>query len=159
MDKHTSPLSQEDPHVPIQNNKKARLWIIGGLIALAVITLIFVKATWAKVVIGGAILLLLTAFGLESSNKDYDLGKLIQTGSFAASQIQRDSKGNLLPSSVDAFCNAQQKDYNCADFKTQPEAQYVYDRCNALGKNMDVYHLDGNHNGIVCEALPGNPNR
>ncbi len=159
MDKNTSPLSTPEHHVPIRNNKKVRLWIIGGLIAVAVVALLFVKATWAKVVIGGAIVLLLTAFGLESSNKDYDVGKLIQTGSFTASQIQRDSKGNLLPSSVDAFCNAEKQDYNCADFKTQPEAQYVYDRCNALGKNMDVYHLDGNNNGIVCEALPENPHK
>jgi hypothetical protein len=60
----------------------------------------------------------------------------------------------LLPASVDAFCSAKDKDYNCKDFKTQPEAQQVYDRCKTLGQNMDVYHLDGDKDGIVCEALP-----
>lgn len=159
MDKHSSPVPPVEHHVPIQNNKKVRLWVIGGLIVVAVAALFFVKATWAKVVIGGAIVLLLAAFGMEASNKDYDVGKLIHTGSFSASQIERDSNGNLLPSSIDAFCNAQEQDYNCPDFKTQPEAQSVYDRCKALGKNMDVYHLDGNNNGVVCEALPLNPHK
>lgn len=145
--------------MPMRDNKKIRLWVIGGLIAIAVAALFLVKATWAKVIIGGAIVLLLAAFGMEASNKDYNVGTLIKTHSFAASEIQRDSSGNLLPSSVDAFCNAEQQDYNCSDFKTQPEAQTVYDRCKSLGKNMDVYRLDGNHNGIVCEALPGNPHK
>lgn len=159
MDQNTSPLPPPEHHVPIQDNKKVRLWFIGALIAVAVVAFFLVKAAWAKVVIGGAIVLLLAALGMEVSNKDFDVGKLIQTGSFAASQIQRDSNGNLLPSSIDSFCNAQKQDYNCADFKTQPEAQSVYDRCKTLGKNMDVYHLDGNNNGIVCEALPANPNK
>jgi hypothetical protein len=136
------------------DSHKGRLWIIGILIAIAVAALFLVKATWAKVVIGGMILLLLTAFGMEAKKTDYDLGTLAKTGSFTAAKIQRDQNGNLLPESIDSFCNAQQQDYNCSDFKTQPEAQQVYDRCKTLGKNMDVYRLDGNHNGIVCEALP-----
>lgn len=140
------------------NDHKSRLWIIGGLIALALIALYFVKGTWAKVAIGGMIALLMVAFGMEVKQNDYNVGTLIKTGSFTAAKIQRDDKGNLLPGSIDAFCNAEQKDYNCADFKTQPEAQQVYARCKALGKNMDVYHLDGNNNGIVCEALPKGAN-
>ena len=141
------------------NSHKSRLWIIGGLIALAVVALFLVKATWAKVAIGAMIALLMVAFGMEVNQKDYNVGTLIKTGSFSAAQIQRDAQGNLLPESVDAFCNATKQDYNCSDFKTQPEAQAVYARCKTLGKNMDVYHLDGNNNGIVCEALPGNPNK
>lgn len=138
----------------ISNSHKARLWIIGILIAIAVAALFLVKATWAKIVIGAMIALLLTAFGMEATKTDYDVTTLAKTGSFAAAKIQRDPNGNLLPASVDAFCNAQQADYNCADFKTQPEAQSVYDRCKTLGKNMDVYHLDGDKDGIVCESLP-----
>lgn len=133
---------------------KGRLWIIGILIVLALIALYFIKGTWAKVAIAGMIALLMVAFGMEVKQTDYDVAKLIQTRSFAASQIQRDANGNLDPASVDAFCNADQKDYNCPDFKNQPEAQQVYDRCKTLGKNMDVYHLDGDKDGMVCEALP-----
>lgn len=138
-----------------RSSKKVRLWVIGILIILAIAAFFFVKATWAKVVIGSMIALLMLAFGMEVKNSDYDVQKLIQTGSFAASKIARDpSTGNLLPESVDAFCNAKEKDYNCADFKSQPEAQQVYDRCKTLGQNMDVYHLDGDKDGIVCEVLP-----
>ena len=137
----------------LPDSKKARLWIIGGLIAVAVAAFFFIKGTAAKVILGGVILLLLTAFGMEAKNTDYDIGKAIKTGSLSAAKIERDPKtGNIV--NVDAFCNAEKQNYNCSDFKSQPEAQSVYDRCKGLGKNMDIYGLDGNHNGLVCEALP-----
>lgn len=136
------------------NSHKGRLWIIGLLIAIAVAAFFFVKSTAAKVVLGIVIAVLAGAFGMEMSQTDYDLGKAIQTGSLSAAKIERDQDGNLLPASVDAFCNASEKDYNCSDFKSQPEAQQVYDRCKTLGTNMDVYHLDGDKDGIVCESLP-----
>lgn len=138
----------------IRSNKKVRLWVIGALIILGIIAFFFAKATWAKVVIGGAIALLMLAFGMEVKNTDYDVVQLVRTGSFAASEIQRDENGNLIQGSVDAFCTAQDIDYNCDDFKTQPEAQSVYERCKGLGKNMDVYRLDGDKDGTVCEARP-----
>jgi hypothetical protein len=136
----------------IRSSKKARLWIIGILIALAVAALFFVKATWAKVAVGAVIAVLLLAFGMEATNHDYDVQKLVETKSFAASKIERDEKGNL--TNVDAFCNAKESDYNCTDFKTQAEAMTVYNRCKTLGKNMDVYGLDRDHDGKVCESLP-----
>ena len=136
----------------LPKSKKGRLWIIGGLLAVAVAAFFFVKGTAAKVVMGVVIVTLLAAFGMEATNHDYDVKKAIETHSLSAAKIERDSAGNVI--NVDAFCNAQQADYNCSDFKTQPEAQSVYDRCKTLGKNMDVYGLDGNKNGIVCESLP-----
>lgn len=136
----------------LRNSHKVRLWVIGGLVALAVVAFFFVKGTLAKTVVGAMIVLLLAAFGMEATKTDYDLGKAIQTGSMAAAKIQRDDSGNLI--NVDAFCNAKDADYNCTDFKTQPEAQSVYDRCKGLGKNMDVYGLDGDKDGKVCESLP-----
>ncbi|MBM3271839.1 hypothetical protein FJY94_00955 [Candidatus Kaiserbacteria bacterium] len=138
----------------LRNSHTARMWIIGALIIIAAIALFFVKGTWAKVVIGVIIALLLGALGMEVAQTDYDLGTLAKTGSFSAAKIERDESGNLLPASVDAYCNASEKDYNCPDFRTQPEAQQVYDRCKALGQNMDVYRLDGDKDGLVCESLP-----
>jgi hypothetical protein len=138
----------------VRSSHKVRLWVIGILIIIALVALYFVKGTWFKVAIGAMVALLLVAFGMEAKQTDYDMGTLMKTGSFAASEIQRDASGNLDMASVDAFCNAKEKDYNCSDFKTQPEAQQVYDRCKALGQNMDVYHLDGDHDGVVCESLP-----
>jgi uncharacterized membrane protein YraQ (UPF0718 family) len=136
------------------NSHKGRLWIIGILIAIAVAAFFFVKSTAAKVVLGIVFAVLAGAFGMEMKQTDYDLGKAIQTGSLSAAKIERDSNGNLVAASVDAFCSAQEKDYNCADFTSQPEAQQVYDRCKTLGQNMDVYHLDGDKDGVVCESLP-----
>ena len=136
----------------LPNSKKGRLWIIGGLLALAVAAFLFVKGTTAKVVLGATIAILLAAFGMEATNHDYDVKKVIETGSLSAAKIERDPAGNIM--NVDAFCSAQKMDYNCSDFKTQSEAQGVYDRCKTLGKNMDVFGLDGNKNGVVCESLP-----
>lgn len=137
----------------LPNSKKARLWIIGGLIALAVAALFFVKSTVAKGILIATIAVLLAAFGMEATNHDYDVKKVIETGSLSAAKIERDpTSGNII--NVDAFCNAEKQDYNCADFKNQPEAQTVFDRCKGLGKNMDVYGLDGDKDGQVCEALP-----
>lgn len=139
-----------------RHSKDARLWVIGILIILGLIAFFFVKSTWAKVVIGAMIALLGLGFGMEVANTDYDVAKLIKTGSFAASQIERDENGDLKQGSIDAFCVAAEKDYNCVDFKNQPEAQAVYNRCQGLGQNMDVYRLDGDKDGTVCEALRKN---
>ena len=40
--------------------------------------------------------------------------------------------------------------YNCTDFKTQAEAQAVMKYCG----NDDIHYLDGDDDGIACEALP-----
>ncbi len=137
-----------------RKSKSTRLWVIGGLIAIVLVLWYFAKATWVKVLLGAMLALLVGAGAMEVSNKDYDVGQLVKTGSFKASEIKRDEKGNLLSTSIDEFCNAQEIDYNCSDFKTQSEAQQVYDQCKKTGKNMDVYRLDGDKDGTVCEALP-----
>lgn len=138
----------------IRKSKNARLWTIGGLIVIVLVLFYFAKATWVKIVLGGVLALLVGAGAMEMSDKDYDVGKLIETRSFKASEIQRDEKGNLLSTSIDEFCTQIDIDYNCADFKTQSEANTVYERCQQKGKNMDVYRLDGDKDGKVCEALP-----
>jgi hypothetical protein len=136
----------------LRSSKKARLWTIGGLIALALIALYFIKGTTAKVIIGSMIALLLVAFGMEAKGTDYDMGKLIETKSFEASKITRDEKGNL--TNIDGFCQSEKINYNCSDFRTQKEAMDVYNRCKSFGKNMDAFGLDGDKDGLVCEALP-----
>ena len=42
--------------------------------------------------------------------------------------------------------------YNCANFTTQSEAQYVFDYCEQQGKG-DIHNLDGDGNGKACEGL------
>lgn len=90
------------------------------------------------------------ATGLEVADTDFDLKKLWETGSLKESLMERDADGNLL--NIGMICDAQEQDfydYNCDDFKTQEEAQRVYEQCGT-----DVSRLDGDKDGVVCEALP-----
>jgi len=41
--------------------------------------------------------------------------------------------------------------YNCADFKTWQEAKRMFTLCGGI--NNDVHYLDGDEDGIPCEAL------
>ena len=42
--------------------------------------------------------------------------------------------------------------YNCTDFKTQQQAQAVYDKCGGVAN--DVHKLDKNKDGHPCDSLP-----
>ena len=90
------------------------------------------------------------AAGLEVADKDFDLQTLFETGSLKEALLERDEDGNLL--NLGRICDAQEEgfyDYNCDDFETQQEAQRVYEQCGT-----DINRLDGDKDGIVCEALP-----
>jgi len=39
--------------------------------------------------------------------------------------------------------------YNCSDFKTQKEAQEVFEKCG----NNDIHKLDSDNDGLVCESM------
>ncbi|MBP7774809.1 excalibur calcium-binding domain-containing protein [Candidatus Woesebacteria bacterium] len=139
----------------IRGNRKFRLWLIAGLLALVAILFIFFE----KLRIGLAIafVLLLGAFGLEVSQNDWDLGKLWETKSFQESKIVRDESGNVLfdkfgEITTDSSKGKKANDYNCADFSTQPEAQSFFIKVGGVGN--DVNRLDGNKDGDACESLP-----
>jgi hypothetical protein len=136
----------------IRNSKTARFWIIGGLLVLCAVLFLFIKGTTAKVLLGLVMAILIGALSMEATDIDYDLQQLIETKSFADSKIKRDENGDLI--NVDSFCASEQMDYNCTDFKTQKEAMDVYNRCSDLGTDMDVFGLDGDDDGLVCESLP-----
>ena len=90
------------------------------------------------------------ATGLEIADKDFDLKTLWETGSLKESLLERDEDGNLV--NLGMICDAQEEgfyDYNCDDFLTQSEAQAIYEKCGT-----DINRLDGDNDGIVCEALP-----
>jgi hypothetical protein len=133
-------------------SKKARLWVIGILAVVCILGIIFSKATWAKVLFGGLLALVLGAGYMESKNTDYDVKKLVQTGSFEKAKLKRDENGSLV--NIEEFCNSKEIDYNCSDFKNQVEAMEVYNKCKSVGKDMDAYGLDRDKDGKVCESLP-----
>lgn len=129
-----------------RRNKNVRLAIIVGLLVIvAIIAFLFEKTRLWMLGIGAV---LLVALGLEVANTDIDLGKMMETGSISESIIQRDDDGNAI---YGATC--EQNVYNCSDFKTQGEAQEVYDTCNSP-ENPDRHGLDRDGDGIACQSLP-----
>ncbi len=136
--------------------------VIGILMLVVVLLLIF----WgkAKGILIFILILLAVAMGLEGFDYDADLGKLWETGSYSESRVEtiKDSEGNSVRI-ITGNCNSKELDLNCSDFETQEAAQAKYNECSSeVAANnpwidvnkLDIYGLDGNNNGIVCEALP-----
>ncbi|MEN9920711.1 MAG: hypothetical protein RL538_604 [Candidatus Parcubacteria bacterium] len=129
-----------------RQSKKARLIIIVGLlVVVALLAFFFEKLRWWMLGIG---VVLLTALGMEVSNTDLDLGKLMSGESVEESLIKRDPAGNPI---FGATC--EQNVYNCGDFDTQKEAQEVYDTCHT-SENPDRHGLDKDGDGVACQNLP-----
>lgn len=130
---------------------------------MAAIAFFFEKVRWLMI---GFIILMLAAFGMEVYDYDLDLWKLWETGSLEESRVEtvKDSDGNS-QRIITGNCNRADFDLNCDAFSTQWEAQAKYNQCadsvaaNNPGidtKKLDIYGLDGDNDGIVCEALPAN---
>ncbi len=101
-----------------------------------------------KKILLAVIVILLGALGLETTNTDYDLGKIMSGESISDSKVMRDINGNVV---TDGSGKATDE-YNCADFKTQPDAQKFFN--NAGGVSKDTNRLDGNKDGVACQDLP-----
>ncbi len=112
--------------------------------------------TLEKKILLGIFAVLGGAFGLEATNNDFDMKKLIETkGDLNASRVLRDKTGNVVTAEEVASGAKTAKytdEYNCDDFKTQSEAQAFF--VKAGGVAGDTNRLDGNKDGIACQALP-----
>ena len=98
-------------------------------------------------VFGGILVILLAALGLESTNNDWDIGKLLNGESWENSKVMRDINGNVVESG-----GKYTDEYNCDDFTTKEQAQTFFK--NAGGPSQDTNGLDGDKDGEACEALP-----
>ena len=90
---------------------------------------------------------------------EVDLKTLRDTGSIDESRKTYGKNGVALLGD----CSVTQ-DLNCDNFETQDDAQSLYERCmnkvleynkdveNAI--SLDIYGLDGDKDGTVCEHLP-----
>ncbi|MCL4382488.1 MAG: DUF1189 domain-containing protein [Patescibacteria group bacterium] len=108
-----------------RGSHKFRLWFI--IFLLAIVAILFFFFEKLRLVLIVAFIALLAALGLEVSQNDWDLGKLWQTKSFQESKVSRDKQGNLLFDKLgnittDSSKGKKANDYNCDDFKTQPQA-------------------------------------
>lgn len=153
-------------HTDVQESKSSKLQDIRGshkvrmiviIILMAIVAGLFIFWGKAKIALVAIFIVLLTALGLEASKQDWDVGKLIKTGSFQESKVSRDTKGNILFDKLgnittDVTKGKKADEYNCDDFKTQPEAQAFFQKVGGTGN--DPNRLDGNKDGQACESLP-----
>ncbi|HHX58835.1 MAG TPA: excalibur calcium-binding domain-containing protein [Candidatus Moranbacteria bacterium] len=102
-------------------------------------------AKYVKTGLGIVIALLIGALGLELTNNDWHLGKLLSGQGLENSKVKRAEDGTILIGKCDP-----DKKYNCSDFTTQEEAQEIFEDCG----DYDVHGLDGDKDGIACEELP-----
>ena len=153
-----------------RGNKNARVLLIGGLLIIVII-LGFLFESLRMWMIGVGVVLLV-ALGFEVANTDVDLGSVMDGNSISESVIERDEDGNLERTAEGGFMTRLLRDkegnvvaegtagakytdeYNCDDFDTQPEAQRFFEA--AGGIEGDVNRLDGNKDGVACQALPAN---
>lgn len=117
------------------------------LVLMALIAIMFFFWGKFKIVLIGLFMLLVVALGLEASGNDWDLGKLMETGSFAESKVEKTIDGQW---DIGGRCS--KDNLNCSVFEYQEDAQALFQECGGL-KN-DVHGLDGDNDGVVCEALP-----
>lgn len=150
----------------VRNTKSTRIWFM--IVLIAVIIGLYMAGIIKKWFAIGLWILLLAAIGIETFNYDLDLGKLWETGNIQESRVSHTKDGIKLMGSC-AIPKNGEGDLNCSNFNSQPEAQAKYEQCateitsynvwvdTAKVKSLDIYRLDGDKDGIVCESLPGAP--
>jgi len=104
-----------------------------------------------RAILGLILAILLGAFGLQVTNNDFDLGKLLSGSSLEEAKIETISGGTML---ISDYCKKDK--YNCSDFKYQEDAQVVLKECG--GGGHDTNRLDGDKDGTACESLPSKKN-
>ncbi len=121
----------------------------------------FKPDTIEKKVFLGLFGVLSAALGLEVAQTDFDLGKLIESkGDLKTAKVLRDKTGNVVTDAQLASGEVKKEnvkytdEYNCDDFKSQSEAQSFFEK--AGGVKGDTNRLDGNKDGVACQALPKN---
>jgi hypothetical protein len=122
------------------------LLIVLLLLIVAFIGYMWERTRWIMIAAG---VVLLAALGLETAKQDIDLGKLVETGSIAASKVVYDDEGGI---NIGATCD--HDEFNCDDFKDHAEAQNVFNSCK-WEDGGDPHGLDGNSDGVACQVLLG----
>ena len=151
-----------------RTTKSTRIWLI--ILLLVIVAVLYFFGLLKKGFAIGIGIVLLAALGLQVFDYDLDLGTLWRTGSIDESRVQYTDDGiKIMGTCVKPAGSTKEYDLNCSNFTTQPEAQAKYDLCanetasyntgktESQIKNLDIYGLDGDKDGIVCEALPQLP--
>ncbi len=141
-----------------RSSKSVRLWLLFILLAVVLYMYFFVGKMKGFLLV--IMVILASAIGLQLTDRDLDLETLWKTQSFTESRVEQVKWLQII------WSDCLKDTVNCANFKTQPEAQAKYAACAAKIKsqnssasedeikNLDVFGLDGDKDGVVCEALP-----
>lgn len=132
----------------MRRSKNYRLVVM--LILLVILAILFFTVEKFKYWILGIMAILLAAIGMEMSGNDFDVEKLIETGSFSESRVQQTENGTWLIGECKKKVN-----FNCDNFNYQDEAQELFEACG--GRENDIHGLDRDKDGIVCEANKKRP--
>lgn len=134
--------------------------ILFMVLLAVVLVVLYLAGIIKKGFLIGLGIVLLAAIGIETFDYDLDLATLRETGSIEESRVQHTNQGITL------YGGCVTDDLNCSDFLTQEDVQAKYQQCmdQVLEKNpditdpneLDIYGLDGDKDGVVCEALPAN---
>ncbi|MDQ3093713.1 MAG: excalibur calcium-binding domain-containing protein [bacterium] len=103
----------------------------------------------SKGILGVIIVILLGALGLEATNNDWDIGKILKG---EPSKVLRDKEGNVVNDSSQGKAT---DEYNCPDFSGRDQAQRFFSK--AGGPSQDTNRLDGDNDSVACEDLRTQP--
>ncbi len=153
------PLRQNFKNAPTR--KKRRTGIITVLILALILAYFFGDfSKRTKNIILGTGIGMTAVLGLDVVSYEIDFKTLRDTGSIDASRKTYSNGVALL------WDCSTGEDLDCDNFSTQDEAQSVYEKCmnkileynkdvdKAAAVSLDVYGLDGDKDGTVCEHLP-----
>jgi hypothetical protein len=129
----------------LRRSKNVRMVLVAVLfVILGIMYFVFEKF---RIFILAMMVVLLGALGMEMTGTDFDVQKLVETGSFSESRLDQTSDGTWIYSD-----DCKREMFNCSNFSTQVEAQELFESCGGLKE--DIHGLDRDKDGVVCEALP-----
>ena len=139
-------------------NRNVRTLVLVVLLLIVLAMLIFRgKMKWLLLVL---LVVIIWALWLHIADYDLDLWTLIKTGSVTESRVETKKWVKIIGS--ECLTN----NLNCSNFANQSAAQEKYNFCadkialdnawetNVSVRRLDIFGLDGDKDGIVCEALP-----
>ncbi len=126
-----------------RRSKNGRLLVM--VILLIILAILYFTYEKFRIWILGLMAVLLVGLGMEISDNDFDVQKLIETGSFSESRVKVTENGTWLINECQKKSN-----FNCDNFAYQEEAQELFESCGGVGN--DIHGLDRDKDGIVCES-------
>jgi hypothetical protein len=144
----------------IRYNRNLRTIVL--VVLLAILLAMYFLRGKMKWLLLGLIITVLLALGIHVADYDLDLGTLFRTGNIQESRVETKKWVKII------WSDCTSNNLNCSDFKTQWDAQNKYESCAdkiawdnthiKWGKDdikrLDIYGLDWDKDGTVCEALP-----